>query len=163
MCHREIAKKPDNAHWWLIHLGLTQIELKKYREAAESLDRADEGEEYCPLVQWYKGELQFELKNWTEALGIFQSIHDRSLRLLNSSQYIPSCYESVKKTEEIDNDCRARIGLCHLHLGNKKKAAWWLKQHLRNRRKGRFSIYRASVLRGYIRALEEDGPRDSSK
>jgi len=53
-CQKALARDPGN-HWWLIHLGLTLIETKRYPEAKEALDEADQATPHCPLVAWYKG------------------------------------------------------------------------------------------------------------
>jgi len=153
VCERALKKEPDS-HWWYIHYGLTLIELGKHKAAHKALDKADKIKQHCPLVQWYMGVLQYEKKNWAAALDIFQNLHNRCTRKLNSDDYIDFCWESEKRTEELDNDCRGRIGFCLLHLGNKRKSAWWLKQHLLNRKKGRFSIYSARTVQSYIRDME---------
>lgn len=155
VCERVLKK--EDSHWWYIHYGMSLIELGKFKQAKKVLEKADEGEGYCPLTQWYKGVLHYEQKHWALALEIFEEIHKRSLRILRpDNEWIPSCWESEKRVEELDNDCRGRIGFCWLHLGNKRKSAWWLKQHLLNRKKGRFSIYSARTVQGYIRDMEKD-------
>lgn len=166
VCRRALKAEPDS-HWWYIHLGISLIEMGNLKAATKALDKADEIKPHCPLVQWYRGVLQYEKKNWALALDIFQKLHNRCTRKLNSDDYIDYCWESVKRAEELDNDCRGRIGFCYLHLGSaiggspkfKKKAAWWLIKHLENRKKGRFSIYSVKVVRGYLRDMgwvEED-------
>ena len=156
-CRKALEKEPDS-HWWLIHLAVVLIEKEDFAGARRSLTKADKIQPYCPLVQWYDGVLTYELKKWSEALAIFQALHNRCARKLNSDGPIDFCWESVKRTEELDNDCRGCIGFCYLHLGNKKKAAWWLKQHLLNRKRNRFSIYEARVVKNYLKDLEHEQP-----
>jgi tetratricopeptide (TPR) repeat protein len=158
VCRCALKKEPDS-HWWYIHLGISLIETGSLKAAQKAFDKADKIKKNCPLVQWYYGVLQYEKKNWALALDIFQNLHNRCVRKLNSGDYIDFCWESVKRAEELDNDCRGRIGFCWLHLGNEQKAAWWLKKHMDNRKKGRFSQYSAKVVRGYLRDMgwvEED-------
>jgi len=152
-CRKALKKEPDS-HWWYIHLALALVEQSKKRRALEALWKAEDIQPHCPLVQWYFGVVYYEYKQWAAALAVFQKLHNRCAKKLNSNDVIDACWESIRKTEELDNDCRGRIGFCHMHLGNKKKAVWWLKQHLNNRKKGRFSIYEAKTVREWIKDLE---------
>lgn len=155
VCRRAMEKEPDS-HWWYIHLGISLIEQGNLKAGEKALDKADKIKGHCPLVQWYYGVLAYKRKDWAKALDIFTRLHMRCARKLNSDDYIDFCWESIKRTEELDNDCRGRIGFCWLHLGNKRKSAWWLKQHLLNRKKGQFSIYSARTVQSYIRDMEKD-------
>jgi tetratricopeptide (TPR) repeat protein len=152
---RKALKKDPNSHWWLIHLGLILIEKKQYDDAQEALNHAEKIEKYCPLVAWYQGVLHYDLEEWGVTLEVFQNLHNRCLKKLNSNGEIHFCWESIKRTEELDNDCRARIGFCHMHLGNNKKAVRWLREHLKNRQRGRMSTYDAKVVRRWIKKLEK--------
>lgn len=154
-CRKALKKEPES-HWWLIHLALALVEQGKLKQALNALWKAHDIQPHCPLVQWYLGVVYYEYKQWASALHTFQHLHNRCIKKLNSDDVIDDCWESIKRTEEIDNDCRGRIGFCHLHLDHKKKAVWWLKQHLQNRKKGRFSIYDAKVVRQYIKDLESE-------
>lgn len=148
LCQQQIIDNPN--HWWLIHLGMSLLEQNKLEEARKTLDLASAGG-FCPLTEWYKACVQYDQKKYQESLEILRILYQRCKRWLRSAQTNTKCWESEKRTKELFNDCKAKIGFCYVHLKKPQLAIRWWLLHLRNRKKGQASVYCTKTIRKHIK------------
>lgn len=144
LIERALQVEP-NSHWLMTRLALTYYEQFDYARALEYSKKALLLEPDCPLVQWdYAGALEM-LDRPQEAIKMFDGILRRDVDSLAND----ACGEGRRRARGLRADALYRVAKCHETLGNRKKAAAFVKQSLSERGPGCESIYPISEVRRF--------------
>jgi tetratricopeptide (TPR) repeat protein len=144
-----LESEPDD-HWLLTRMSTVHYERRDYQGALAWSRKALAVAPECPLVLWdYGGALDMAGQE-RRAIQIWKKLLARgALRIANSE-----CGEGKRWAEALLNDCRYRLGLAYLDLGQHANALRYLRAHLAHRRPGQPSLYTLREVRTAIRAAE---------
>lgn len=146
LLRKSLKQEPDD-HQHLSNMAWTYLEQRKYKKALEWNIKAYAIAPNCPSVIWDYActldslELSGGLIYSKLAIAMFQ----RLLKLRYSVKNV--CWEKRPKwAVSLKNDCRYRIGLCHLDLDDYVNAVKYLRTYLSCRKKGVSSMYKKKYV-----------------
>jgi tetratricopeptide (TPR) repeat protein len=130
-------------------------EQQKYEEALAWSRKALTLAPNCPAALWdYAGALDMT-GHERQAIKIWRKLLDRGLDDIANGE----CGEGKRWAEALLNDCRYRIALSYLDLGEHAKAQPYLRDHLAQRRPGLPSWYTLAEVRVALTSLRSTTER----
>jgi tetratricopeptide (TPR) repeat protein len=140
----ELRKTPNDA-WLLTRLSTTYYEERNYKKALQISRKAYHKAPNDSLVIWdYAGCLDMLGR---KKLAIF--MYTKILKM----KFKDVAIEGKRWGLELLNDCKYRVGLCYADIGNRKKASFWLIEHIKGRKTGIRSIYKLRDVRKKLIAI----------
>jgi tetratricopeptide (TPR) repeat protein len=146
---RALESSPDD-HWLVTRMGAALNEQHEYKKALVWSRKAMALAPECPLVLWdYAGALDMNRQE-REAIAIWQRLLDRGVGSVANDE----CGEGKRWADALLNDCRYRIGLSYLDLGERAKGLKYVQEHQAHRRPGRPSLYTLAEVRAALRKAQ---------
>ncbi len=146
---RALESAPDD-HWLVSQMATALYEQRRYKDALAWSRKALALAPDCPLVLWdYAGALDMT-GHERQAIEVWQKLLARGVNRIAGDE----CGEGKRWAESLLNDCRYRIGLSLLDLGEHVPARKYLCEHLAHRRPGRPSLYSLRDARSALRKAE---------
>jgi len=146
---KELKKDPDNA-FLLDRLSMIYYEQHKYRKALAASKKANELVKNDPLYIWnYACDLMMVGRK-EDAIQQFKRILKKGLQTVAFGKG----GEGLQWAKSLVNDCRGCIGECYGDLKDYPLAIKWIRSHLRNRRAGIPSIFKAEEVKEMMRKYE---------
>ena len=105
-----------------------------------------------PFICYRYGCSLYYKDNYSKAIDIFQIILNSAVEDITSE----SCSEGKNYALSLLNDTRFMLGVVYLDMGAPTMAEQWLKEHLRNRKRGIFSDFSRKQV---LQILEEISER----
>lgn len=151
---KELKKFSENA-FLLSCLSETYYHLHEYKKALAASKKANELVKNDPLYIWnYAGDLMMVGRK-EEAIRQFKRIVKKGLQTVAFGKG----GEGLQWGKSMINDSRCCIGSCYGELKDYPMAVKWLRSHLRNRRAGIPSIFKAEEAREMLRKYERKSGR----
>ncbi len=143
---KELKKFSENA-FLLSCLSETYYHLHEYKKALVASKKANELVQNDPLYIWnYAGDLMMVGRK-EEAIRQFMRIVKKGLQTVAFGKG----GEGLQWAKSLINDSRCCIGSCYGDLKDYPMAVKWIRSHLRNRRAGIPSIFKAEEAREMLR------------
>jgi hypothetical protein len=145
----ELALFP-RSHWLTTRLSTTYYEERKYKKALVVSKRALKLDPQCPLILWDYACVLDMLGEEKSAIAVWK----RLLRRGEKAVAFDKCGEGIRWARSLLNDCRYRIGVSFLDVGNKVLGKQYMVEHLRYRRPGIPSSYSMKDVREAMKRCE---------
>lgn len=147
MLERILAKDPDN-YWAISNYAIIHYEIKNYKEALKFSKKAMQHGKRDPLILNYHAVILKANNNIKKAIEIWESLLERDIYLIA----FKDCTEGLKWAKSLLNDIRYNLSLAYFEVNDFKQARRLIRDHLKYRKQGQFSLY---SKKDAIRMLEK--------
>jgi tetratricopeptide (TPR) repeat protein len=145
----EIKKNPCD-FWLHTRLAETFYELDKYEKAYEVIKKARKLAPDKPLFMWYYGCILSAVGRKREAISVFKRI----LRKGEQRIAFRDTTAGIRWARWLMNESRLHLSFCYEDIGNIPMAIIWIRKHINNRRRGIIADYSLSMVRKFLKELE---------